>query len=73
MEDPTDGAAERFEGYAATITDAYDFGEGDVVIVISNSGINPVPIEVAMEVAQRRTNRGEPPRDDTIGVCHGRW
>lgn len=53
MEDPTDGAAERFEGYAATITDAYDFGEGDVVIVISNSGINPVPIEVAKEGVAR--------------------
>ncbi len=49
LDDPTEGAAERLEGYAAAITDPYDFGEGDVLIVISNSGINAVPIEVARE------------------------
>lgn len=47
IEDPTQGAAERFEGYATTFFEQYDVQQGDLVIVISNSGINPVPIEVA--------------------------
>lgn len=49
LDDPSEGAVERLEGYAKAITDPYDFGEGDVLIVISNSGINAVPIEVALE------------------------
>ncbi len=49
LDDPTEGAAERLEGYASAITDPFDFGAGDVLIVISNSGINAVPIEVALE------------------------
>jgi uncharacterized phosphosugar-binding protein len=49
LDDPTEGAVERLEGYASAITDPYDFGQGDVLIVISNSGINAVPIEVALE------------------------
>jgi uncharacterized phosphosugar-binding protein len=53
LDDPSEGAAERLEGYASAITGAYDFGEGDVLIVISNSGINAVPIEVALEGTAR--------------------
>jgi uncharacterized phosphosugar-binding protein len=40
---------ERIEGYAAIIMSRYNFSPGDVMIVISNSGRNPVPIEAAME------------------------
>jgi uncharacterized phosphosugar-binding protein len=37
------GLVERTEGYAKVILDSYDVRPGEVVIVISNSGINPVP------------------------------
>lgn len=50
--DPTAGRAERVEGYAAELLAAYDLQyqlkQGEVLIVISNSGINPLPIEVAL-------------------------
>lgn len=48
IEDPTDGAAERVEGYASTFAEQYDIQAGDIVLVISNSGINAVPLEVAL-------------------------
>lgn len=48
IDDPTDGAAERVEGYAGTFMDQYDVSEGDILVVISNSGINAVPVEVAL-------------------------
>ena len=38
---------ERLEGYGPSLFASYDVRPGEVVIVISNSGINPVPIEVA--------------------------
>jgi uncharacterized phosphosugar-binding protein len=45
---PTRGTTlERLEGYAKIILDNYDLRSGEVIIVISNSGINAVPIEVA--------------------------
>lgn len=48
IDDPTDGVAERVEGYAATFAEQYDIDAGDIVLVISNSGINAVPLEVAL-------------------------
>jgi uncharacterized phosphosugar-binding protein len=39
---------ERLEGYSRIILDNYDLRPGEVLIVISQSGINPGPIEVAM-------------------------
>ncbi len=39
---------ERLEGYAKIIVDNYDLRKGEVLMVVSNSGINAVPIEVAM-------------------------
>jgi uncharacterized phosphosugar-binding protein len=38
---------ERLEGYGKSVLASYDVRAGEVVIVISTSGINPVPIEVA--------------------------
>lgn len=38
---------ERLEGYGASLFASYDVRPGEVIIVISTSGINPVPIEVA--------------------------
>lgn len=42
------GLVERAEGYAKVILDSFDVRPGEVVIVVSNSGINPVPIELAV-------------------------
>ncbi len=39
---------ERLEGYARIILDNYDLRSGEVIIVVSQSGINPGPVEVAM-------------------------
>jgi uncharacterized phosphosugar-binding protein len=38
---------ERLEGYAPAVLSNHDVRPGDVVLVISTSGVNPVPIEVA--------------------------
>lgn len=44
---------ERTPGYGAVIVSSHDIREGEVVIVISNSGVNPVPIEVALAAQDR--------------------
>jgi uncharacterized phosphosugar-binding protein len=48
IDDPAEGKAERIEGYAINFVGKYDIQPGDSLVVISNSGINPVPIEVAL-------------------------
>jgi uncharacterized phosphosugar-binding protein len=48
MDDVADGDAERIEGLARFIAARYDLRQGSVIAIISNSGINPVPIEMAM-------------------------
>lgn len=40
---------ERSSGYGRVVVASHDIRPGEVVIVISNSGVNPVPIEVALE------------------------
>ena len=44
---------ERLEGYAPSLLATYEVQPNDTVIVISTSGVNPVPIEVA-ELARER-------------------
>lgn len=40
---------ERMEGYAAHILNNYDVKPGEPIIVISNSGVNGVPVDMALE------------------------
>src|SRR5262245_15572540 len=44
---------ERCEGYAAIVFSRYIFSSNDIMIIVSNSGRNPVPIEAAMEARRR--------------------
>lgn len=44
---------ERTEGYAQVVLDSFDVRPGEVVVIVSNSGINPVPIELAMDAKKR--------------------
>jgi len=41
------GAYERIEGLIAPIFERYGVGEGDIVLIISNSGVNAMPLEAA--------------------------
>lgn len=50
--DKTFGKIERLPGYAEFLLKDYDVDNG-VVVVISNSGRNPLPIEVALESQKR--------------------
>ena len=53
VNDPTDGWPEQIEGYGTRLFQRYAFQyavkSGDVLLVISNSGRNACPIEVAIE------------------------
>jgi uncharacterized phosphosugar-binding protein len=51
--DPAEGKAERLEDYAAIVIDQWDVRAGEVMLIASNSGINPLPIEMALEAQQR--------------------
>lgn len=44
---------ERNPGYARVVIGSHDIREGEVVFVISNSGVNPVPIEAVLEAKAR--------------------
>lgn len=41
------GKFERLSGIGAILVDQYDVRSGEVLFVFSNSGVNPVPIEIA--------------------------
>lgn len=44
---------EHQEGYAKPLIAQYDIREGEPLIVCSNSGINPLPVEVAIEAKKK--------------------
>jgi len=48
VRDLADGDAERLEGMAALMLARYDLRPGSAFVVISHSGINAVPVEMAM-------------------------
>jgi len=47
------GGFERLPGYAKIVIQDYDICPGDVIIVISNSGRNPAPVQMALEAKKR--------------------
>jgi uncharacterized phosphosugar-binding protein len=50
---PPGGQLERLHGYAAAILDSSDCRPGEVLVVVSHSGINAVPVELALEGRDR--------------------
>lgn len=52
IDDIAEGDAERVEGLAPYILARYDLRAGSVIAVISQSGLNPAPIEVALLTKQ---------------------
>lgn len=53
LPDPIWGLAERLEGYGEILLDLYPMKPGEVLFVISNSGRNPEPIEMAKGAMER--------------------
>jgi uncharacterized phosphosugar-binding protein len=51
--DPLKGKAERLEGFGTILVENAPYQDGDLLFVISNSGRNPEPIEVAMHARQK--------------------
>ena len=45
--------SERQEGYGKIILDSYDTRPGEVILIISTSGRNEVPVEMAIEAKKR--------------------
>lgn len=51
--DPLWGRAERIEGVGEVLVERVPMDEGDVIFVVSNSGRNPEPLEVAMQAREK--------------------
>ncbi len=44
---------ERTPGYGQVVIDSHDIRPGEVVFIISNSGVNPVPVDAALAARKR--------------------
>lgn len=44
---------ERAEGYGNVVADSQDIRPGEIVFIISNSGVNPVPIDFAVRCKEK--------------------
>lgn len=53
IKEPADGAYESVEGVGSIFVKKVDIREEDVVVIISNSGRNPLPIELALGAKEK--------------------
>jgi uncharacterized phosphosugar-binding protein len=53
VHDKTFGRLERLPGYAHVLLEQYPITENDLLIIVSNSGRNELPVEMAIEARQR--------------------
>ena len=53
IKEPAGGAYEGIEGVGSTFMKKVDIRKGDVVFIISNSGRNPLPIEMAIGAKEK--------------------
>lgn len=52
IQEPSGGQYEKIEGVGTEFFRKWDLRENDCVVIISNSGRNPLPIELAMKVKE---------------------
>jgi uncharacterized phosphosugar-binding protein len=53
VHDKTFGRLERLPGYARVLLDEYPISVSDLLVIVSNSGRNELPVEMALEARQR--------------------
>ncbi len=56
LPDPMNGRAEKIEGFGGILIEGIVFKKGETIFVISNSGRNPEPIEIALTAKDAGVN-----------------
>lgn len=56
IDDPMNGRAEKVEGYGLILIEGLRFKKGETIFVISNSGRNPEPLEIALTAKEAGAN-----------------